>query len=129
MGLHVYNTLILSDLHLGAETSHAREATSLLKEKRFERLILLGDIFADLNFPASRKITGSFWDASGSCPIPSAALRSCGSKGITTTGWQTLCRTWSAFACIRPIAGFIADCSTSRFTDISSTDFRSTVCG
>src|SRR5579872_1857218 len=50
MDLHVYNTLILSDLHLGAETSHAREATRVLKENRFRRLILLGDIFADLNF-------------------------------------------------------------------------------
>jgi len=50
MDLHVYNTLILSDLHLGAETSHAREATRALKESRFQRLILLGDIFADLNF-------------------------------------------------------------------------------
>ena len=58
MGPHVYNTLILSDLHLGAETSHAREATSLLKEKRFERLILLGDIFADLNFA---RLTKDHW--------------------------------------------------------------------
>ena len=46
----VYDTLILSDVHLGAETSRAREATSLLKNSRFRRLILLGDIFADLNF-------------------------------------------------------------------------------
>ena len=50
MDPHVYNTLILSDLHLGADTSHAREATRVLKESRFQRLILLGDIFADLNF-------------------------------------------------------------------------------
>ena len=50
MDLPVYNTLILSDLHLGAETSRAREATRVLKENRFQRLILLGDIFADLNF-------------------------------------------------------------------------------
>ena len=50
MDLQVYNTLILSDLHLGSETSRAREATRVLKETRFERLILLGDIFADLNF-------------------------------------------------------------------------------
>jgi len=54
----VYNTLILSDLHLGAETSHAREATRVLKEKRFERLILLGDIFADLNFA---RLTKEHW--------------------------------------------------------------------
>ena len=55
MDLAVYNTLILSDLHLGAETSRAREATRMLKENRFERLILLGDIFADLNFARLKK--------------------------------------------------------------------------
>ena len=58
MDLHGYNTLILSDLHLGAETSHAREATRLLKETRFQRLILLGDIFADLNFA---RLTKEHW--------------------------------------------------------------------
>jgi UDP-2,3-diacylglucosamine pyrophosphatase LpxH len=58
MDLHVYNTLILSDLHLGAETSRAREATRVLKENRFERLILLGDIFADLNFA---RLTKEHW--------------------------------------------------------------------
>jgi metallophosphoesterase superfamily enzyme len=36
MDRHVYNKLILSDLHLGAETSRAREATRVLKENRFE---------------------------------------------------------------------------------------------
>jgi UDP-2,3-diacylglucosamine pyrophosphatase LpxH len=58
MDLPVYNTLILSDLHLGAETSHAREATLLLKGTRFQRLILLGDIFADLNFA---RLTKEHW--------------------------------------------------------------------
>jgi UDP-2,3-diacylglucosamine pyrophosphatase LpxH len=56
--LHVYNTLILSDLHLGAETSRAREATRVLRENRFQRLILLGDIFADLNFA---RLTKEHW--------------------------------------------------------------------
>jgi len=55
MDLPVYNTLILSDLHLGAETSHAREAMLVLKHSRFQRLILLGDIFADLNFARLKK--------------------------------------------------------------------------
>ena len=54
----MYNTLILSDLHLGAETSHAREATRVLRESRFHRLILLGDIFADLNFA---RLTKDHW--------------------------------------------------------------------
>jgi UDP-2,3-diacylglucosamine pyrophosphatase LpxH len=58
MDPHVYNTLILSDLHLGADTSHAREATRVLKETRFQRLILLGDIFADLNFA---RLTKDHW--------------------------------------------------------------------
>src|ERR1700744_1990732 len=58
MDLHGYNTLILSDLHLGAETSRAREATRVLKETRFQRLILLGDIFADLNFA---RLTKDHW--------------------------------------------------------------------
>jgi UDP-2,3-diacylglucosamine pyrophosphatase LpxH len=58
MDLPVYNTLILSDLHLGAETSHAREATRVLKDNRFQRLILLGDIFADLNFA---RLTKDHW--------------------------------------------------------------------
>src|SRR5579871_332323 len=53
-----YNTLILSDLHLGAEMSRAREATRVLKENRFQRLILLGDIFADLNFA---RLTKEHW--------------------------------------------------------------------
>jgi UDP-2,3-diacylglucosamine pyrophosphatase LpxH len=43
---------------LGAETSHAREATRVLKENRFQRLILLGDIFADLNFA---RLTKDHW--------------------------------------------------------------------
>ncbi len=58
MDLPVYNTLILSDLHLGAETSRAREATQVLKNSRFRRLILLGDIFADLNFA---RLTKEHW--------------------------------------------------------------------
>jgi len=55
MDLPSYNTLILSDLHLGAETSRAREAARLLKQTSFRRLILLGDIFADLNFARLKK--------------------------------------------------------------------------
>jgi UDP-2,3-diacylglucosamine pyrophosphatase LpxH len=58
MDLPAYNTLILSDLHLGAETSHAREATRVLRGNRFQRLILLGDIFADLNFA---RLTKEHW--------------------------------------------------------------------
>ena len=58
----VYDTLILSDLHLGSEMSRARDATRVLKENRFQRLILLGDIFADLNF---RRLTKEHWKLLG----------------------------------------------------------------
>jgi len=50
MGSAVYDTLILSDLHLGSEISRAEQATRMLRENHFRRLILLGDIFSDLNF-------------------------------------------------------------------------------
>jgi len=49
------DTLILSDLHLGADMSRAREALRVLKEIQYRRLILLGDIFADLNFGRLKK--------------------------------------------------------------------------
>jgi len=58
MDLPVYDTLILSDVHLGSECSRARDATRVLKENRFRRLILLGDIFADLNFA---RLTKDHW--------------------------------------------------------------------
>jgi UDP-2,3-diacylglucosamine pyrophosphatase LpxH len=51
----VYDTLILSDLHLGAEMSRAREALRVLQATSYRRLILLGDIFADLNFGRLKK--------------------------------------------------------------------------
>jgi len=52
---HVYDTLILSDLHLGADMSRAREALRLLRQIQYHRLILNGDIFADLNFARLKK--------------------------------------------------------------------------
>ena len=50
-----YDTLILSDLHLGADMSRAREALRVLQQNQYRRLILLGDIFADLNFGRLKK--------------------------------------------------------------------------
>ena len=51
----ILDTLILSDLHLGADMSRARDALRVLREHRYRRLILLGDIFADLNFGRLKK--------------------------------------------------------------------------
>jgi UDP-2,3-diacylglucosamine pyrophosphatase LpxH len=54
----VYDTLILSDLHLGSEISRAEDAMGMLRQNCFHRLILLGDIFSDLNF---RRLTKEHW--------------------------------------------------------------------
>jgi UDP-2,3-diacylglucosamine pyrophosphatase LpxH len=52
------DTIVISDLHLGSEVSRAGDALELLQKIRFKRLILLGDIFADLNF---RRLTKEHW--------------------------------------------------------------------
>jgi UDP-2,3-diacylglucosamine pyrophosphatase LpxH len=52
------DTLIVSDLHLGSGISRAQDATRMLRQQCFRRLILLGDIFADLNF---RRLTKAHW--------------------------------------------------------------------
>ena len=49
------DTIILSDLHLGSEVSRAPAALKMLKSASFNRLILLGDIFSDLNFGRLKK--------------------------------------------------------------------------
>lgn len=58
MGASGFDTLILSDLHLGSDISRANAALKVLKENSFRRLILLGDIFCDLNF---RRLTKEHW--------------------------------------------------------------------
>lgn len=49
------NTVIISDIHLGSEVARPKEVKLLLQEYTFERLILLGDIFDDLNFNRLKK--------------------------------------------------------------------------
>ena len=49
------DTIIISDLHLGSEVSRASAAMRMLKGASFNRLILLGDIFSDLNFGRLKK--------------------------------------------------------------------------
>ena len=58
MSTAVYDTLILSDLHLGSDISRAEDAVRMLRQNSFRRLILLGDIFSDLNF---RRLTKEHW--------------------------------------------------------------------
>jgi UDP-2,3-diacylglucosamine pyrophosphatase LpxH len=56
------DTIILSDLHLGSEVSRASAALRMLKSASFNRLILLGDIFCDLNF---RRLKKEHWQFLG----------------------------------------------------------------
>jgi metallophosphoesterase superfamily enzyme len=44
------DTLIVSDLHLGLPAARPRAVHEMLEEWRFERLILLGDVFHDWRF-------------------------------------------------------------------------------
>ena len=44
------NTLIVSDLHLGLPAARPRDLLRVLEQWRFERLILLGDVFHDWSF-------------------------------------------------------------------------------
>ena len=44
------NTLIISDIHLGTEISRADRVMELINKYKFKKLILLGDIFDDLDF-------------------------------------------------------------------------------
>lgn len=52
--LHI-DTLIISDIHLGSEVSRPAQVRQMLESYRFKRLILLGDIFDDLNFHRLKK--------------------------------------------------------------------------
>jgi UDP-2,3-diacylglucosamine pyrophosphatase LpxH len=55
----IYDTLLISDLHLGSGLSRAEDARRLLKSRTFRRLVLLGDIFCDLNF---RRLNKQHWE-------------------------------------------------------------------
>ena len=59
MTLEKIDTIIISDVHLGSKVSRAKEAVSTLKKYAFNRLILLGDIFDDLNF---ERLTDEHWE-------------------------------------------------------------------
>ncbi len=50
-----FDTVIISDVHLGSDISRAEEAAALLKFFCYRRLVLLGDIFSDLNFRRLKK--------------------------------------------------------------------------
>src|SRR5436305_13630945 len=55
MSQPTFDTVIVSDLHLGSNVSRASDALQVLRSISFRRLILLGDMFCDLNFRRLKK--------------------------------------------------------------------------
>jgi metallophosphoesterase superfamily enzyme len=124
MDLHEYNTLILSDLHLGAETSRAREATRVLKQSRFERLILLGDIFADLNFAPLTKEHWKFLGYIRKLSNPKRNVEVVWVEGNHDHGLANIMSHLVACGFMTITFGNTAGCSTLPFMGTSSTDSR-----
>ena len=56
--IHI-DTIIVSDIHLGSEVSRPSQVINMLQSYKFNRLILLGDIFDDLNF---RRLKKEHWN-------------------------------------------------------------------
>jgi UDP-2,3-diacylglucosamine pyrophosphatase LpxH len=53
------NTLLFSDVHLGSPVARAFDLLNTLKEYRFKKLIIVGDMFEDLNF---KHLTSTHWE-------------------------------------------------------------------
>ncbi|MBI5402061.1 MAG: UDP-2,3-diacylglucosamine diphosphatase [Ignavibacteriae bacterium] len=53
--LEKVDTIIISDVHLGSEVARPRQILEMLTQYTFDRLILLGDIFDNLNFARLKK--------------------------------------------------------------------------
>jgi UDP-2,3-diacylglucosamine pyrophosphatase LpxH len=53
--LNIADTIILSDVHLGSEVARPKQIVEMLSQYSFNRLILLGDIFDNLNFARLKK--------------------------------------------------------------------------
>lgn len=49
------STIIISDVHLGSAVARPKKVRETLERFKFDRLILLGDIFDDLNFTRLKK--------------------------------------------------------------------------
>lgn len=53
------DTLLVSDIHLGSAVSRAHDLLAELKKHSFRRLILLGDVFDNLNF---KRLRDDHWE-------------------------------------------------------------------
>ncbi len=53
------NTILFSDVHLGSPIARAFDLLGTLKEYHFKKLIIVGDMFEDLNF---KHLTSTHWE-------------------------------------------------------------------
>lgn len=57
-----HDTIMVSDVHLGNKMSRSRALTVMLRSESFDKLMLLGDIFQDLDF---ERLTSDDWNFLG----------------------------------------------------------------
>jgi len=120
----ILDTLILSDLHLGADMSRARDALRVLREHRYRRLILLGDIFADLNFGRLKKEHWKFLGFIRKLSNPKRKVEVVWVEGNHDHGLAPIMSHLVGFGCTRSINGNIRACAISPRTATNSTAFR-----
>src|SRR4051812_980687 len=113
------DTLILSDLHLGSELSRAHDARAMLTRNSFRRLILLGDIFSDLNFGRLTKDHWKFLGLIRKLSNPRRKIEVVWVEGNHDRGRPPSCRTWWASGCIRNMPGNMTASAIWLSTDIS----------
>lgn len=53
------NTVLFSDVHLGSPMSRAYDLLAALKDISFKKLVIVGDMFEDLNF---KRLTTTHWE-------------------------------------------------------------------
>jgi metallophosphoesterase superfamily enzyme len=117
----IYDTLILSDLHLGAAMSRAREALCVLQENQYRRLILLGDIFADLNFGRLKKEHWKFLGFIRKLSNPKRNVEVVWVEGNHDHGLAEIMSHLVVSACTRNINGNTMACATPPCMVTSST--------
>jgi len=57
--MNTVNTVVFSDVHLGSPMSRAFDLLQTLKEYHFKKLVILGDMFEDMNF---MYLTSTHWE-------------------------------------------------------------------
>src|SRR5215813_12291329 len=116
-----FDTLIISDVHLGSEISRAQSALKLLKAGNFRRLILLGDIFSDLNFRRLKKEHWEFLSCIRKLSNPRRRIEVVWVEGNHDHGLSNLMSHLVGIRYTGNTFGSIGECVTSQSTAINLT--------